>query len=367
MRLVLLLHFLGFSLQCFAQTCEPLLQSHPAMTEISLPQAAIDIIRNHSIYKLKDFHHQGRNLLLITSQNGTGESNLGESIQEMFLVKILKEIFPEAETNLSGTVDTFSNKTRIWIRVTDSAEFPSFSWEGEIEMKDIKVVNPGLLTIQKSQLRKQLGIYQNLKIASLYSIVFPFQQHDFRLFTETIETTHPDVIFLSFGGYLISEKDLSFLKFAKKYFDDILFLSETHENDFNKKRKKPLLILNDVKGKVPYLYALSNLAIVHGPINIFEPLSVNTPTFFFGSQSTAMRYYDRHVFSQMADIAKKTGGAFEVSTPEELGTKLKSFHYGSRYSITPPYLVKNGNKAQLEIFLDQFEKFIIKQIKNDSP
>jgi hypothetical protein len=65
---------------------------------------------------------------------------------------------------------------------------------------------------------------------------------------------------------------------AKVVFHEIYLLSDIMENRVSPDWSRRNLIINNTSGNMLTIHGASDLSVVFGPINFFEPLSVGTPT-----------------------------------------------------------------------------------------
>jgi hypothetical protein len=70
----------------------------------------------------------------------------------------------------------------------------------------------------------------------------------------------------------------------------------------------PLIIYNDTRGRLPELYSASDLAIVFGANNFFEPLIAKCPTLLCPGRGADLDY-SPGAYAQLAETALATRGA----------------------------------------------------------
>jgi hypothetical protein len=89
---------------------------------------------------------------------------------------------------------------------------------------------------------------------------------------------------------------------------------------------------------MPQILNISDLAFVSGPINIMEPLTASTPLVFLNNPEV-ITDYDPNAFNNFADIAKRTGGGWEIENIDELEvTTMKALQITPNV-IVPPFLL----------------------------
>ena len=64
-------------------------------------------------------------------------------------------------------------------------------------------------------------------------------------------------------------------------------------------------VINDMNNQLVRMHATADLALVSGPINFIEPLSVGTPTYLFMDTDVQ---YDLSALDLNIEIARRTGG-----------------------------------------------------------
>jgi hypothetical protein len=141
----------------------------------------------------------------------------------------------------------------------------------------------------------------------------------------------PKIIFLSHGGS--SKMTLPNLSEYSSLGYELHNLSALDHVDLSRGKH---IFINDLSGKMPYLYNVSDLAVVVGPINLFEPLSSGTKTLFFDNPEVIGQYHPQ-AFSQMKAAAIGSDGGFSAKDLREFSALLKPVTESKR-PITPPYL-----------------------------
>lgn len=301
------------------------------------------------------------------------DGGAGEQIQSQMMYQVLQEVFPQARfAGLNGVKSprldgvsfptTGPNKVKhVVLSIADSAEVNLPRMAGTIEMSRLKSINPGIEIIEKNAMRKPMGIRDDQVVASFYiqspsgSIGAP----DAPSFTELLRVLsvrkRPDIVFMSSGGSRYVDTSLFQRQLGDSY--HVVRLSEFHGSQV--KPGVTTVVINDTLGKVPYLYNVSDVAVVQGPINIFEPLTAKTPTVFFNG-SDVLEHYNPQVFNHMARQAKLTGGAFEVSSIDEFTEAIARAFELNPEKIVPPYAVRfsDGGKTNLEAFLEEISRNI---------
>ena len=350
-----------------------LILAHPGMRELSRKSREGELVA----FKIGFFRNDGSLV-----QHATGES-----IQAQFVQKILAAAFPAADfmegaAAFNQRANQFSEPSRpiagrqiIELMIDDTKESEEKSrsshFSRSLEMSLLKAGNPSSTGLSKEALRARLGIPPNSKVVHFYfnelvplypgkdairqmEMGFPgvwqklaeTYRPDYTLVSTTVEPTAK-----SFARFLADESSAEF----RANFDRIVRLSEIVHGDETFPAGR-LLVINDLKGFVPYLHAISNLAIIRGPINFFEPLNEKTPTLALINEATLKTLglrYDQAAYEQMAARAKASRGFMRTTQLETLphdASVLLSLH--SNEVILPPYALEVGRKSPFSEVLD---------------
>jgi hypothetical protein len=362
----------------------------PPVTFLPLPRAQenmiVDYIERHGfndslfggkkpVFLLSNFINE-----IPTEANTIG---FGETIQAMFLAKVLRFIFPTSEIRpLNKIINadraevhpinyTFlKDELPIRIEISDKSEgFESERKEkegpGHFDMPLLKAANGTLGYIQGDDLRRQMGIPTEAFVTSLYfkdsqgSTENPSWYPSISGAVKEISKTKvPDVIFITEGGQTI-ELFLSDLE-SQGYV--VKKLSSLIPKDLAEAKKKKVAVINDLAGFTPYLHATADIAVIKGPINIFEPLTVKTPVLFF-QNDLIYQEYERVTFDEMTEIAKATGGAYSIRSTTQFPLIFGNEQILQNNSIIPPYkTVVAGKQIPLDRFMDRLFAIIKNQV-----
>lgn len=217
----------------------------------------------------------------------------GENIQDFYLGEVLKVIFPKAQFGFAKE----GTPGRVHLTVWDFAEFgendPLWKKQQEdtpekVEMLLAKIVNATYEGIDRVQSRSKIGIRPNEKVLHIYGTVpvssgrYEVPQIDYvqRLLEAVHQNNAPDVLILTLRlqdiVYPHFIQDLQNLGMLSHYPGGIHRLS-TFTHEANRANQGRRILINDVTGLMPYLYAASNQAVILGPVNFMEPGRVGTP------------------------------------------------------------------------------------------
>gem|GEM_PF-6634439 len=266
----------------------------------------------------------------------------GEAIQTLNLIKVLKTIFPNAkfhpkqghridqngnilplfyEEEMAYKDHLKSLSNPVLFSIIDSAEHGIFRPPNEqsaqrIEMIDVK---PGLSspTIKNHQnSRKDLNLMEDLKIAHVYdrlSTRIASVRRGTDDFPDLAQIAH-SLLNRNFKTVIITARNsggtsapVSMAELIETHpglghlFDKIVYLSQVKDpNEIDSNRRT--LIINDTQGQMMKIHSASDLALIVGPINFFEPLFVGTPTILFSGYST-LQGYSRAGLNHMVSAA----------------------------------------------------------------
>jgi hypothetical protein len=290
-------------------------------------EAILNLVRSHSEFRaLKVVETGGRGLIFKHIKlDEKFKSQKGETIQLAYLLQVLRTIFPEAEFRAVSNSDRevlilrrSEDPKTIPVDVIDFEESPGLLQKNPdyFDIMPLKASNPSGTDFSRDLLRAEIGADANSKIVHFYfsdaevNFADPEIQKIMKQRASDVEGNLAKTLELKnlksefndiekiLGIILdladLSEHQMSHLILSPKTQTNIdLILSNqeilTHFQvlklsdlvnglTFYRENQKRLLIYNDLRGRMPALYAASDLAIVLGPLNIFEPLNAGTPT-----------------------------------------------------------------------------------------
>jgi hypothetical protein len=343
--------------------------SLPPSTKFELPTDFVQTVLQHPIMKLGE-KMKGKQIIFESgSLKFNGEIvpiKMGESIQLHFVGKILKLIFPQSQ--LVTSVADSGSKTRsgrqspvarIEIKISDSGELGNYIGDEVLEMSVLKTVNPGLSSSVHNRFRSAFGVAPEARVVSIYSR--DLKDMD-KIFESVESASRPDYIFFTMGGDPVNSR---FRRIFEKWLSrphDIVNLSELVS--FRKHPDRSVLVFNDVAGKVPYVANISDLVIVNGPINFFEPLTSGAKTVIISSPQNFNSKFNHRLFADMLETAVATKGAFPADDVQELESVLRMASR-SEAAIVAPYKLRihGQDRTVANVFLDILQTYLEKLMK----
>ena len=354
-----------------------------------LSQEQRTVLRNHPIfYHLRDSMGLGQNTQVQISPfpEFKFESSLfsGELKQAHFLKEILLEIWPQAQFKDYGKV-TDQHGFRFFIH--DSAEYGYFPEQNShpkpqtiVEMSDIKMAN-GVFNPSKDQvLREKIGLSDvsvgHIYISDPWKIKFEKPEDkilNLKSTSQKLWSQGIDVVILSSSNIITPTHIKRVFPNFLNPIEPVLYMSSLLETpSWSQKRKptpkssrqkvqlekgKKYLILNDTVGRLPEIHALSDLTLVVGPINFFEPLYMGTPT-IFTINSWSKNDYEMETINKMISYAQSfphfkyleyldEKPLFDKNEYNQISTQLQNFQYN--YWIFSKFLdqLLKGVKEQM--------------------
>jgi prepilin-type processing-associated H-X9-DG protein len=346
---------------------------------------------------LKVAKNQGSNLVFHHFKvSGDSVPKNGEAIQRAYLVQLMQTVFPKAKfQEIQGfnprdmARSLQSNPKAIPLDVFDYGENPSFFLEGAtktpFDIMALKASNASGIDLDRKVIRNELGADQNSKVVNFYfadghvdysdptvqakmKIKSPLNskgspdQSEARILRREFKEiqTMIDVI-LDLGEpnsgvshVIVSPKTRSNVEYILKNEDiksryQIFKLSSLMGGGEELKLKagKKILIDNDLKGRMPALYSASDTAIVMGPLNLFEPLNVGTPTLSIDWENLGPSY------DNVMEWAQKSGAFKAVNTSDPSQDYLEAFRElmsMPRVEIPRRPFMKNLNVTMNSVF-----------------
>lgn len=341
--------------------------------------AALPTLANHRLTQLAyDLAQKGVDLAFVfpSGENPNQEldfarHSLGENIQARALRRILERYFPSALffDEYDRTPPTHQ-AVRIE-EIVDSAErgVSLRSLPEHFEMTLLKRASPFIFRVSRESAREALGFPSTHRIYSIYAgQASIYRKRSWRLphyglqelLSNTEQAKLPETIFLSaFGGATPITDDEETA--AKKFGYTITSINSSTTFPLKLDPAKKYLIKNNTVGKMHDLYAASDVAIVRGPVNFFEPLHAGTPV-ILTIPTDLLDLYTQEGLDPMRRTALKTGGVFEAVRDEDISAIADDLIKNPR-TFTHPSLVSIDQSASaLTQLLDQLDALIRKSL-----
>ena len=360
--------------------CEAVFSNQKVITEfkeLSVDELSSEVmhrIQSHPIYQFsQSVASKGKDLIFKfrggpNANFGISKNLKGESIQSQQLAKYLRFLFPNAKIKAVEGVDFQHSGDGIPIDffVYDPAEVSKpyvFEKDVVLPMPLLKGGNPGQV-YSKNALRKIMGVPQGAKIIHFYlkNEVVHFD-HFLRIKSEIEKIYSPDIIIVSHGNQhetgspfkvknFIKGNDLN-LQF-KNLFDLSSLVARERVID-------SAFVFNDSTGLMGQLHAMSDFAVVVGPINFMEPLSVGTKTLYVDvPTSEIFTQYNSDTLSDLVQVGLKSGGfvASDLSHVRVSMEKLTKLPQPKS-----PIFTEIDGRSKFDLVLDRLFELISRQSK----
>lgn len=296
----------GFDLSPRPWATLPPVGGHP------LPARFSEALRSHPLTQRgHEVYGQGEGLSFDFSDTNHDRGN-GWGIQAHFLRQLLAAWFPRAEF----ADEPGEGRALVRVSIVDS-RLASRVADQRIEMDALKTANPSFELPPRPALRARMALPASARIASFYAS---------RIRTNDIPTVYlalldlglADIVIVSTQGHdaletieLSAEGDVPIVR-ASQWLDS----------------PRPFaVILNDTRGRMPYVHAAADYAVVLGAANGVEPLHQGRPTYVSRDLQTKgpQVRWDEYV----RDLTE-VGGAHAFGTLAELKALIH------RTSAVPP-------------------------------
>ncbi|MDH4468475.1 MAG: hypothetical protein QE271_10475 [Bacteriovoracaceae bacterium] len=345
-----------------------------------IPASLVEKIKSHkklitSLKNLLKKKYDGieiSNLFVSGSRFNLNESGSkkGETIQADFIDTVLAIALQQIpESNLGSILLRDGNNASNPLKISLS-DFYELAHDYEIEKFDsnkiitlnkmnqafnmpfIKAANPLVTSLDKINVKKSLGLNTQQKIIHIYmndledgatqlkSIIYE------TIKSEIFKESKP-VFILSFRG---EEFDLNGLKDTQIFELSGWLINSSSVKKLN--TNKNLIIFNDTVGKMPELYAASDLAVVVGAINFFESLNQGTPTIIYNPSGNSTQLFNRAGYKELIEIAQQTGNAKYAEQPDAFLNSLNLL-LGPQNTTEPKYKsyeVRHPRDTTLTVF-----------------
>lgn len=135
-------------------------------------------------------------------------------------------------------------------------------------------------------------------------------------------------------------------------------LSKLKKDNFSKMSSG--VVYNDTIGNMPFLYAASDLAVVVGPVNFFQPLVQGTRTLFvFPEDVRVSRGYNKLTIYRMSQIANKTKGFVRSTDFKNVSKDIEELL--KKPEPMPPAFTKTKSTTYFTKILDRMLLMILNQ------
>lgn len=334
-----------------AESCETYLES--VLKYATQPLSAVEMkaLKQASFRKLQTELGDGRGVVFRSYFFSNSEADItkvsslykGEYQSSRFVRRYLAELFPAAEFKYQ---EDAPGRRAIAIKISDVAEHEADPRKRAARLKladtiPMHLIKPAMsvpIIPDKLATRAALGLSSTQKVLSLY-IRAPEILTDIRSRAVFPETELPQLMDqlrkgFDFDVLIVSFGNLGFASFrsAGFIFTNVRNWKVENLSDLTRNGHDAIpsntLIYNDTIGRMPYMHAAADLAVVVGPINFFEPIGVGTPTLIFEkSNSRTMnadfRSYGIEEYRYQIDLALKTGLAETTSKYAEVPDKIR--------------------------------------------
>ncbi|MCZ0933108.1 MAG: hypothetical protein OXJ52_08150 [Oligoflexia bacterium] len=332
------------------------------------------ILSHPRVKELKASYKSGKGLTFDFSYLGQETFHKGEHIQQVFLIKIIKLIFPKAKSitrNYNTRYDSLypfnqSSKVHIPLKVFDIRESVKFVTEQDFERYlsiDKIIVDMVLLKMANSsqkgipdEYKKSFPSFEKNSVLSLYlpEKYLNYKHEDlqdesldlFQILDEFLALGFRKVFLTShFNSRLSEDLRSRFLSALSNNFDKILFLSQLSPKElFQIQDQDKVIFFNDLTGYTPVLHSLADTAFIFGPVNMLEGLFLGARVVFMNKEYSTNKKYCI-AFDQLKQTALKTNRAVYIERLDELEEALHTLDQLSLKPIVYPDEAVNSSKG----------------------
>jgi hypothetical protein len=214
-----------------------------------------------------------------------------------------------------------------------------------------------LPTLSKEEAKKALNL-EGKSVVHLYVGVASKigEEHFNVLIRELKKSMRIDALILSIASnYGLRNVNQTGLQ---RHFDRFVKLSTAKRTEIPSDRT--ILIYNDTRGLMSNLYAASDLAVVVGPINFFQPLSAGVRTLSIIPPDLQDGYFETTV-QELATKAQRSGGFRQVRSWTSLSVEARKLQM--QPAPENPALIEYDGSSPLLDVLNKLEAVIRSQIK----
>ncbi len=290
----------------------------------------------------------------VLNANWSLTESKGEGQQSLMIRDILQYLFPKASFR-AADAHRDPLEVSIELQAIDFGEFglstkSAFEQKTLLEMPMLKAGNPQKNRVGKSQAKNLLGL-KGKTVVHLYSAwTSTLTPENAKTLFDSLQRAYGNhFLILSFGnGSSVPKVAAVFSKQFGHGKANVHKLSELTTETLGKETFG--LILNDTVGNMPFLYSASDLALVAGPVNFFQPLAQGTKTaFIFPPDDIRItRQYEPQVIEQLVSVGNQAGGFLKIESFENLDASLRKLEKMPA-PIHPAFAKINGTTAFYKI------------------
>lgn len=289
---------------------------------------------------------------------GTAEAFDGEIVQSVFLYRVLKSIFTEAQFSemQNGVHRSLPRHLRvIEIAVADLAEFGSRDHSRTVPMEILKVVNPGPPRVAQALLRRSMRLPQDARIASIYASRYSDRSDIMAALGTILRDNLAQVVVFSKANRFSDVEEIGRIV-QENYGIRVLNPEDLAAQPI--RAGEQVMILNNTRGRIPYIHGAADFAVTIGSANIVEAPNMGTPSFHF---RWAMHRYDQNNWDSQREYSERSGLGHAIQNsndliqmvPRVLGTR--STHSTS----VPVYLIPNATSVRpIDRLVERIERLL---------
>ena len=333
------------------------------------------VLAHPTVQELKASYKKGERLTFDFSYLGQESSHKGEYIQRVFLIKIIKLIFPKAKIIIRNYKTRFDSlypfkqpsRVHVSLSVSDIRESIKLVTEQDFEeylfrhksimdMVLLKIANSSQKSIS-DKYKKSFPAFEKNSVLSLYLPEKHLNYNSENLQEKSIDLFYILDEFLAIGfrkvfltshfnSKLSENQRKRFLSSLSVHFDKVLFLSQVSQKElFQIQDQDRVIFFNDLTGYTPILHSLADITFISGPVNMLEGLFLGAKVIFINTEHSANRKY-RLAFDQLKQTALKTNRAVYIEDLNELEEALHTLDRLSlRAIVYPDEVIVNPSKG----------------------
>lgn len=343
----------------------------------ALPESVSGRLKAHPIARFAEESNHGEGLTFrfpmgLNEAGEIGHYEKGEGLASKRLMFYMKALFPKARFKTGLNPATWSypkNKatgSELLLRPYDHFEREDtasyFSPTSRISLPLMKQADPGFYGFDPVTLKARVLKNPDQSIISLYLrnedlMLFPM----FRKVLNDLLATYPKAVLVVSLGNGFHERPV-LRRILRSRFPglDSYLLSKT-SSDLS--HSAPFVVFNDTVGNLPAVHAISDLAVVVGPINFFEPLNVGTQTLLYLPEES-IQNYSMEGLDQMIRTGGLSGGLEVADTPAQLKALLIEARNKKAKITSPAFVVPPGEtRSAFDKMLDEVLTSLKLQLK----
>ncbi len=252
-------------------------------------EAAAAVLEHPRARDLKQKYNDGTGLVLAV-EHGDSANVTGWSIQAGLLRDVLALLFPKAKFVKFSEAVGKEGVTRFSLsdQILNTGQIAGTLSLRSVDMTLLKMLNPGPKPISRGALRRQMKLPPSARVGSVYIGKNLKESAAIDAVKDLFKKGSADIVVLSDqGGYATSEAAAAMRRGLRGQNVRVLNSSDLAKDSVALEEGKKYLIVNETRGRLPYVHAAADFSLILAEGNLFESITAGVPTYFLNRKQLA--------------------------------------------------------------------------------